>query len=247
MRTRLGETRSRLGTNHALISPDSYEHITLPAWEGAELVHLITPHMGARHSMFLVQGTGSDLNTAGSAPGIERFVFVKAGHCRIDGDDFNAELSPEGYAYLPAGLDYRLTGSADAQLYVYERKYVPIGEPAPAAYFSQVSERTPVPLKGDERLLVRKLLPSGPEWDMEVNVMEFEPGTGLPYVETHFMEHGLVMLTGGGIYRLDEAWYPVEAGDAIWMGPHCPQWFASVGRENARYLIYKNWNRDPLG
>jgi (S)-ureidoglycine aminohydrolase len=55
------------------------------------------------------------------------------------------------------------------------------------------------------------------------------------------MEHGLLMLDGGGVYRLDESWYSVSAGDVIWIGPFCPQWFGAIGRQNARYLIYKNW------
>jgi (S)-ureidoglycine aminohydrolase len=59
------------------------------------------------------------------------------------------------------------------------------------------------------------------------------------------MEHGLLFLNGGGIYRLGASWYPVEQGDVIWMGPFEPQWFGAIGKTNARYLIYKNWNRDP--
>ncbi len=66
-------------------------------------------------------------------------------------------------------------------------------------------------------------------------------------VESHVMEHGLLMLSGGGIYRLGEHWYPVKAGDFIWMAPYCPQWFGALGKTAARYLIYKDWNRHPLG
>ena len=53
----------------------------------------------------------------------------------------------------------------------------------------------------------------------------------------------LVMLAGGGIYRLGEKWYPVTEGDFIWMAPYCPQWFGALGKTPAKYLIYKNWNR----
>jgi (S)-ureidoglycine aminohydrolase len=60
------------------------------------------------------------------------------------------------------------------------------------------------------------------------------------------MEHGLLLLDGQGIYRLGERWYPIQAGDAIWMGPYCPQWFAAIGKNPARYLYYKDVNRDPL-
>ena len=59
------------------------------------------------------------------------------------------------------------------------------------------------------------------------------------------MEHGLLMLEGGGIYRLGDAWYPVAAGDFIWMAPFCPQWFGALGKQPAKYLIYKDW-RPPL-
>ncbi len=55
------------------------------------------------------------------------------------------------------------------------------------------------------------------------------------------------MLEGGGIYRLGDHWYPVTAGDFIWMGPFCPQWFGAIGKRPAKYLIYKDWNRHPLG
>ena len=53
-------------------------------------------------------------------------------------------------------------------------------------------------------------------------------------------------LEGGGIYRLDADWHPVTAGDFIWMGPYCPQWFGALGKTPAKYLIYKDCNRHPL-
>jgi (S)-ureidoglycine aminohydrolase len=31
------------------------------------------------------------------------------------------------------------------------------------------------------------------------------------------------------------------------MGPWCPQWFGAIGKVSAKYLIYKNSNRHPLG
>jgi (S)-ureidoglycine aminohydrolase len=55
-----------------------------------------------------------------------------------------------------------------------------------------------------------------------------------------------MMLEGGGIYRLGDCWYPVTAGDFIWMAPWCAQWFGAIGKVPAKYLIYKDWNRHPL-
>ncbi|MFM8365021.1 MAG: cupin domain-containing protein, partial [Verrucomicrobiota bacterium] len=64
-------------------------------------------------------------------------------------------------------------------------------------------------------------------------------------VEHHIMEHGLIMLAGQGVYRLEDEWYPVREGDVIWMAPYCPQWFVAMGDAPASYLYYKNVNRLP--
>ena len=93
---------------------------------------------------------------------------------------------------------------------------------------------------------MRHLVPDNPAFDFAVNTMTYHPGAALPMVESHVMEHGLLMLAGGGIYRLGESWYPVKAGDFIWMVFYCLQWFGALGKVPAKYLIYKDWNRHPL-
>ena len=30
------------------------------------------------------------------------------------------------------------------------------------------------------------------------------------------------------------------------MAPYCPQWFVAMGKQPARYLYYKDVNRDPM-
>ena len=77
-----------------------------------------------------------------------------------------------------------------------------------------------------------------------MNIFTFDPGHGLPYVETHVMEHGLLFLEGKGVYYLDDEWMEVQAGDFIWMGPFCPQTFYATGNAPSRYIYYKNVNRE---
>ena len=122
------------------------------------------------------------------------------------------------------------------------------GEVARLAFAAshQVACDIGTPLLGDDWVTVRKLLPEDPAFDFEVNTMTYAPGATLPMVEVHVMEHGLLMLEGGGIYRLDDQWYAATAGDFIWMGPYCPQWFGALGKTPAKYIIYKDWNRHPL-
>ena len=90
---------------------------------------------------------------------------------------------------------------------------------------------------------MRALVPADAAFDFAVNTMAYRPGAALPMVEVHVMEHGLLILEGGGIYRLGDAWYPVTEGDFIYMAPWCPQWFGALGKVPAKYLIYKDWNR----
>jgi len=67
--------------------------------------------------------------------------------------------------------------------------------------------------------------------------MVYQPGAALSMVEMHVMEHGLIMLEGGGIYRLGEFWYPVTAGDFIWMdhGAHSGSEPSARCRQNISY------------
>jgi (S)-ureidoglycine aminohydrolase len=179
-------------------------------------------------------------------PGIERFVFVLSGKVELTIDRAAHNIDPEGYAFVPADHAHTIRAVTKSRLVVIEKPFIPLdGREAPEAFVGSVSAIKAAPMKGDDALMLQKLLPADQRFDCEVNIMDFSPGASLPYVETHFMEHGLLMLNGGGIYRLDSSWYPVEGGDVIWMGPFSAQWFGAIGRTNARYLIYKNWNRDP--
>ena len=102
------------------------------------------------------------------------------------------------------------------------------------------------PFLGDPDALLKTLLPNDPAFDLAVNIFTYRPGATLPMVEVHVMEHGLLMLEGQGVYRLADDWYPVQQGDVIWMAPFCPQWFVAIGKGHARYLYYKDVNRDPF-
>jgi (S)-ureidoglycine aminohydrolase len=131
---------------------------------------------------------------------------------------------------------------------VIEKPYSPSpGGERPQVVIGSERNTDDVPLMGDAALRVRALMPDGPAYDFAVNTMTYDPGAALSMVEIHVMEHGLLMLEGGGIYKLSDSWYPVKAGDFIWMAPYCPQWFGALGKQPAKYLIYKDWRRHPLG
>ena len=102
------------------------------------------------------------------------------------------------------------------------------------------------PFLGHEDARLQVLLPDHPSFDLAVNIFTYEPGATLPFVEAHIMEHGLMMLSGRGIYRLGADRHRVIAGDVIWMASYCPQWFIAQGKTKSSYIYYKDVNRAPL-
>lgn len=242
----LGHTRSALCPDHLLQTPDTFVRTVLPGMENASAVVHIAPAGGAQFTQYTaeLQAGGS----LGPAPaGIVRFAYVLSGEVHSTSGSDAEHLGPGGFVYSPAGQPHRLEAAAPARIAVIEREYRPHPEASPAlAFTGRETDLIPTYLNGDEALEVRTLIPDLPAHDFAVNTMQYQPGASLAQVEIHVMEHGLLMLEGAGIYRLGDRWYPVTAGDFIWMAPFCPQWFACVGKTPARYLIYKDWNRHPL-
>ncbi|RXH55007.1 (S)-ureidoglycine aminohydrolase [Granulicella sibirica] len=243
----LGHTRSAHHRDHLLHTPDAFIRTPLPGLEkGMAIVHA-SPAGGAGFTQYTVELEAGGVLAESGLAGVQRFVYVVYGAVDLASDATFRQLTADGFAYIPPDTAHTITANADAVLQVIEKPFTGVGDVVPPRLFTG-NERAVagVPLAGDEGLEVRALLPADFAQDFAVNTMTYAPGAALSLVEVHVMEHGLMMLAGGGIYRLGEHWYPVTAGDFIWMGPYCPQWFGALGKTPAKYLIYKDFNRHPL-
>ena len=156
---------------------------------------------------------------------------------------------------------------------LYEQRYSePLGSVGvlvegrrPAFVVGTTGEQPLVPV-APEVFALRKLLPTTPEYDFNMHVMDFEPGEFLLVKEVHYNQHGLLLLEGQGISRLADQWcgrrwstialcaahpapprYPVTAGDAVWMAPFVVQWYGALGKHRSRYIINKDTNRGAHG
>ena len=241
----LGHTRSANRRDHLLLTPDTFVRSALPGMQGGTAIVHVSPAVGAAFTQYT-----AELEPGGTlGPTLaQRFVYVLGGAVDLATDTSFNSLSPSGYAYIPAGLAHTLTAQGATRVAVIEKNYQQLsGVAPPVLLVGDEASAASTALMGDPDLQVRSLLPDQPAFDFAVNTMTYQPGASLSTVEIHVMEHGLLMLEGGGIYRLGDAWYPVTAGDFIWMAPFCPQWFGALGKQPAKYLIYKDWNRHPLG
>jgi (S)-ureidoglycine aminohydrolase len=242
-----GHTRARVGTRHALITPNNHVNSTLPGITGATAVVLVGPAMGAgvAQTQLTFQSGGVAEITASD---VQTFGYVMAGAATVSVGEKKRKLRDGGFFFCPAGFAWSLKSpKKGTQVTLFQKKYVPLkGAKGPRPILGDQARVKGTPFLGDPAANLQVLLPDEPGFDMAVNLFAYQPGGHLPFVEVHIMEHGLVMLSGEGVYRLEDSWYPVRAGDAIWMAPYCAQWFVAMGKVPARYLYYKDVNRPAL-
>jgi (S)-ureidoglycine aminohydrolase len=154
-------------------------------------------------------------------------------------------LGPGGYALIPPASSFRLVSVADGDMLMLRKAYEPLaGVAPPDLLVGDVAAVPASPYLGDDGVLLQTLVPDEMTYDLAMNIFTFAPGRSLPVVETHVMEHGLWFLQGKGLYYLDDSWMEVEQNDFIWMGPYVPPSFCATGPVPAKYLYYKNVNRE---
>ncbi len=249
----LGSTRSVSRREYLLHTPDAFVRTPLPGLTGGHVIVHAAPQMGAAFAMSTVEFEAGGVLGAGP---VQRFLYVLSGEVSLEepGSARPHVLPRGGFAFLPTEHPHTVTAHGRTHIVLFEKPLLPL-DPAqrqgdapsfPEFFVGREEDIASTPLNGDEGLQVRALLPASFAFDFAVNTMTYAPGASLAQVEVHWMEHGLLMLEGGGIYRLGSDWHPVNAGDAIWMAPFCPQWFAAVGKTPAKYLIYKDFNRHVL-
>ena len=250
----LGQTRSANRRDHFLFTPDTFVRTPLPGLTGGMAIVHVAPSTGAAFTQMTLELDPKGALIQGPS---QRFIYVLAGELKLDepGKSIPHDLSPGSYAYFPTGYPHTLTATTPSRVAVIDKPFLPLdpiylndhtANPDPWFLIGNEPEVAPVALNGDPNLQVRALLPDSHVFDFAVNTMTYAPGAALSQVEIHTMEHGLLMLEGGGIYRLNNHWYPTKAGDFIWMAPYCPQWFGAIGKQPAKYLIYKDFNRHTL-
>lgn len=202
----------------------------------------------------IAPGGGSEQPEA--EPGVEGVVFVTSGALTLEVDGGRRVLGPGGYAYLAAGDPWSIANEGDAltSFHWIRKAYEPVdGVDAPASFVTSDADVEPEPMPGTDGAwaTTRFVDPDDLAHDLHVNIVTFQPGGSIPFAETHVMEHGLFVLEGKGVYRLNGDWVEVEAGDFMWLRAFCPQACYAGGPGPFRYLLYKDVNRqvrltDPL-
>ncbi|MEM9779992.1 MAG: bifunctional allantoicase/(S)-ureidoglycine aminohydrolase [Pseudomonadota bacterium] len=231
----------------------------VPFWEGTRLWVLARPLSGfaetfSQYIMEVAPGGGSDRPEAD--PQAEAVLFIVDGTATLTVDGTPHQMTPGGYAYLPPQTDWTLRNASDHTLRFHwiRKAYMAVeGLPAPEVLITNEQDIAPTVMPDTEGkwATTRFVDPADLRHDMHVTIVTFEPGAVIPFAETHVMEHGLYVLEGKAVYRLNQDWVEVEAGDFMWLRAFCPQACYAGGPGKFRYLLYKDVNRHmplrPLG
>ena len=223
----------------------------LPFWDATRLWVIARPLSGFAEtfSQYIVEvspGGGSDQPELD--PEAEGVVFITRGWLQLTLEGTAHKLEPGGYAFIPPGTDWsvRNEGAEPAHFHWIRKAYERVeGLDVPEAFVTNEHdvEAGAMPDTDGRWRTTRFVDPADVRHDMHVNIVTFEPGTVIPFAETHVMEHGLYVLEGKAVYRLNQDWVEVEAGDFMWLRAFCPQACYAGGPGPFRYLLYKDVNR----
>ena len=180
----------------------------------------------------------------------EAVLFVVSGAIELTLNGELHRMEEGGYAFIPPADEWSVKNTSDttATFHWIRKSYEAVeGIDLPVAFVTSDKAVAPIsmPDTGDIWATTRFADPSDMRHDMHVNIVTFKPGGSIPFLETHVMEHGLYVLEGKAVYKLNNDWVEVEAGDFMWLRAFCPQACYAGGPENFRYLFYKVVNRHP--
>jgi (S)-ureidoglycine aminohydrolase len=223
----------------------------LPFWEGTRAWVLSRPLSGfaetfSQYIMEVAPGGGS--GRPEPEAGAQGVLFVMEGEVTVNIGGKSHVLRPGGYAYLPpaSGWTLKNAGKQPARFHWIRKLYERVdGLDVPEPLFLDEQDIQPTAMPGTEGrwATTRFVDPADLSHDMHVTIVTFQPGGLIPFEETHVMEHGLYVLEGKAVYKLNRDWVEVEAGDYMWLRAFCPQACYAGGPGPFRYLLYKDVNR----
>ncbi len=223
----------------------------LPFWEKTRLWVLSRPLSGfaetfSQYIMELSPGGGSDKPEPD--PGAEGVLFVVEGSLGLTLAGTTHVMQPGGYAFIPPGTNWSVRNKAarPVRFHWIRKTYEAVeGIGVPEAFVVNESDIAPTPMPDTNGVwaTTRFVDLEDIRHDMHVTIVTLEPGGVIPFAETHVMEHGLYVLQGKAVYRLNQDWVEVEAGDYMWLRAFCPQACYAGGPGRFRYLLYKDVNR----
>ena len=222
----------------------------IPAIKGCRVSIVASPKMGASFVQYIItaQKDGHTAFPLASEEGVESFIYVVSGSAKVKAGEHAYDLTAGGYMFAPAEYGVDFTAEDGTKLLFYKQKYIPLAGTKAHIVTGNVNEMKYAVYEGMDNVGIKDLLPTDDlGFDMNMHILKFKLGASHGYIETHVQEHGMYFLSGKGMYRVDDEWIPVKAGDYMFLDAYCPQACYAVGREeDFAYIYSKDCNRDVV-
>lgn len=232
----------------AVIPPDGLVNNVVPGIEGCRVSIVASPKMGASFVQYVVEANpdGGAASPWAAEDMVESFLYCISGKLSVSVDGTEKALTDGGYVFSPAGkgIAFKNIGAVPAKLLLYKQKYIPIEGKSAYTCWGNTNDIEYRIYDDMENVFIKDLLPTDLGFDMNMHILAFAPGGCHPIVETHVQEHGAYILSGEGMYFMDDRWLGIKKNDFMWFGPYVAQCAYGVGRELFAYIYSKDCNRD---
>lgn len=232
---------------YAILPRGGLVNNVIPGVEKAKVSIVASPKLGAGFVQYVIEAEADACakEPLAAEKDVESFIYCIEGFvvCKVAGQHIH--LSTGGYIYLPAnqgGITFECKSAS--RLLLYKQKYIPLAGAEPYLVQGNVNDIPFREYDGMTNVFIKDLLPTEIAFDMNMHILSFEPGGCHSFVETHVQEHGAYILSGEGMYIMEQEWMPIRKDDFMWFGPYVPQGSYGIGREPFAYIYSKDCNRD---
>lgn len=234
----------------AVIPKDGLVNNVIPNIKGCHVHIVASPKMGAGFVQYVAEAqiNGGTDSPFGMEKNVESFLYLIEGELTVTVEDETKVLEAGGYVFSAPGqgIEFHNTGNKEAKLLLYKQLYIPLKGAYPYKVWGNVNDIEFRIYDDMENVFVKDLLPTDINFDMNMHILSFLPGGCHPIVETHVQEHGAYILSGEGMYYMEDRWLGIKKDDFMWFGPYVAQCAYGVGREPFAYIYSKDCNRDVM-
>ncbi|MCD8037729.1 MAG: (S)-ureidoglycine aminohydrolase [Lachnospiraceae bacterium] len=222
----------------------------VPFIDNCKVSIVASPKMGAGFVEYMIEACpgGGTSKPFGSESDIECFLYCIEGSIQVIVGEDTKVMAKGEYVYVPVedALSFTNTSGGVTRLLLYKQRYAPLEGYSARRVWGSLDKAEGFPLHGMDNVEMKNLLPTDLGFDFNMHTLTFKPGAGHDFIETHEQEHGALILSGEGMYYMEDHWMGIKKDDFMWFGPYVPQAAYCVGTEDFAYLYSKDCNRDAV-
>lgn len=234
----------------SIIPYSSLVNNSVPYIDNCKVSIVASPKIGASFAEYIIEAQPGGCTTKSFARenDVESFLYCIEGNITVTVAEESRLLDKGDYVYIPADESLSFNNESDnvSKLLLYKQKYIPFENYKAWRVWGNINIIEGFPLHGMKNVEMKNLLPLDLGFDFNMHTLTFKPGAGHDFIENHVQEHGALVLSGQGMYYMDDRWIGIKKDDYMWFGPYVAQATYAVGKESFSYLYSKDCNRDVI-